>query len=124
MNTGAVFEVELNMFDKSVNRSNDSYNELESERYIKRDEKLKKQKWIFKIHDSFRIKWDLLIIILSTWNIIFIPINAAFEPQILESIAFDLINSVIDIIFIIDVFVNFRMTYIDPKTGEEEWDTK
>ena len=108
MNTGAVFEVELNMFDKSINRSNDSYNELESERYIKRYEKLKKQKWIFKIHDSFRIKWDLLVIILSTWNIIFIPINAAFEPQILESIAFDLINSVIDIIFIIDVFCKLQ----------------
>lgn len=36
----------------------------------------------------------------------------------------ELLNAFIDLLFIIDVFVNFRTSYVNTKTGEEIFDLK
>lgn len=42
----------------------------------------------------------------------------------MNSIWFNLFDSSIDILFMIDVFINFRTSYINSKTGEEIFDLK
>lgn len=53
-----------------------------------------------------------------------IPVEVAFEPEVLESVAFIVINAIIDVCFAIDIFVVFRTTYVDPYDGKEVLDGK
>ena len=75
----------------------------------------------FLIHESnkFRTSWDIFIIVLSLWICFLIPIDIAFQPQSLETIGYKAFNHVIDAIFILDVFFNFRTTISDFITGDE-----
>jgi len=42
----------------------------------------------------------------------------------MQTVWFEAINAAIDFVFMIDVVVNFRITYISKKTGEEEFGLK
>lgn len=42
----------------------------------------------------------------------------------MESVWFEIFNALIDILFMVDVIINFRTTYMNPKTGEEVFDLK
>lgn len=57
--------------------------------------------------------------IMAVFNCFAIPLQVAFKPQEMSELYFRLINSVIDVCFLIDLLVNFRTTYIHPKTGNE-----
>lgn len=57
--------------------------------------------------------------LLAAWNTFQIPIDVAFEPAIFAKRIFFYLNSFVDVIFFIDILVNFRSAYIDTKTGEE-----
>lgn len=64
------------------------------------------------------------IIILAIYNSVFIPIEIAFEPpQLQDSTFYQVIDFLIDFIFIIDIIIGFRTTYITNK-GEEVFDKK
>lgn len=68
---------------------------------------------------SARMKWDLLIMVLAIWNCIQVPYDIAFAPHRdshpLEIVA----NQIIDFIFILDIVITFRTTYINEETGIE-----
>jgi hypothetical protein len=57
--------------------------------------------------------------IFATYNSFSIPIEIAFKPKISEHWAYFLFNSLIDLIFLMDIIVSFRTTYISPSTGDE-----
>lgn len=57
--------------------------------------------------------------ILATWNTISIPIEVAFEPDILEHRFFWWLDNIVDLLFFTDILINFRYAYMHPKTGEE-----
>ena len=70
----------------------------------------------------------------ATWNCFSIPFNVAFEPevshskdyktlQVMGSWLFIATNSVIDFLFLMDIIINFRTTFINSKTGDEITDT-
>jgi hypothetical protein len=42
----------------------------------------------------------------------------------MESALFLIINSIIDFVFLMDIFVNFRTSYINPRTGDEVFEPK
>ena len=46
----------------------------------------------------------------------------AYNPDIMEGQIFNLINSIIDFFFILDIFVSFRTTFVDNR-GEEVYDS-
>ena len=56
---------------------------------------------------------------LATWNTIAIPIEVAFEPEVLDHRFFWYVDVVIDLLFFVDILINFRYSYINGKTGEE-----
>jgi hypothetical protein len=79
---------------------------------------------LFKLNGKYRTSWDFLIIITALYQAITIPIELAFEFDYFKSYYMITIKSMIDLIFIIDILMNFRTTYIDPLNGEEILDTK
>ena len=72
-----------------------------------------------RLNDTKRTLWDLFVMILATFNVFAIPFNVAFEPEFMEAWYFEIINGVIDFLFLVDILVSFRTTSIDPATGDE-----
>lgn len=70
-------------------------------------------------NDYFKVKWDMVIMVFSLFNCIFVPISVAFQPKELETQLFDILNYIIDSFFLIDIFIAFRTVYIDEQ-GQEE----
>lgn len=56
--------------------------------------------------------------VLATWNSFSIPIEIAFQPDIAESPFYLIFNSIIDFIFLLDILVTFRTTFIS-SSGDE-----
>jgi len=56
---------------------------------------------------------------LATINCFQVPYNVAFDDSNNKNIFQDSINGLIDLFFMIDVFINFRSSYVVDSTGEE-----
>ena len=65
------------------------------------------------------MNWDLLIIVLAIYNCIMIPLNVAFSSDLADSTGIMIVERIIDVLFILDIVLNFRTTYINPKTNIE-----
>jgi hypothetical protein len=61
---------------------------------------------------------------LATWNCFYVPFNVAFEADIFGKKPSAVMNWLIDILFMIDVVVNFRTAILDEKTGKEIYNGK
>lgn len=85
------------------------------EKYL--EEKKRKGKCIMKHNSQFRLNWDLFIMLLAIYNCISIPFVAAFEPETI--IYYRIFESTIDSLFATDVVLNFRTSFVHPKTGLE-----
>ena len=72
--------------------------------------------FLFKPNSPSKIKWDIIIILLSVWNAIEIPFLFAFPNTSQENPAIDYVDAFIDFLFAVDILVNFRTGFIDPKT--------
>lgn len=70
-------------------------------------------------NDSYKSKWDILVIICAVYNSFQIPFDVAFKPEILSSPFFKIIDFVIDSIFLLDMIITFRLVYINEKGDEE-----
>lgn len=54
----------------------------------------------------------------ALFNSYFVPLNVAFDGEILHSMTFLILNSIIDFIFFLDIIVSFRTVFIDQKGNE------
>ena len=61
--------------------------------------------------------------ILATWNAFTLPIELAFEPEVSKSTFNTILNSLIDLIFCIDILIVFR-TITTGEDGEAVTDQK
>ena len=68
---------------------------------------------------KLRLRWDLLIILLTLYNCLSIPFNVAFSDSLNESVMNQVFDHLIDVIFFFDLAFNFRTTYVNPKTTLE-----
>lgn len=79
---------------------------------------------VIRATGSFRTRWDILIIILSLWVCFTLPVHIAFEPEGLDSMINQVFNTVIDVLYGIDIILNFRTSFINPLTGDEVIEAK
>lgn len=79
----------------------------------------KRRMFLIRVNDRFRTLWDIIIIVMSLYNCFVLPVDIAFKPSALESEVIDVFNVIIDIIFAIDIFLNFRTTIANDLTGDE-----
>lgn len=76
---------------------------------------------IIKFNHPLREKWDILIIVLTIYNCIELPFDAAFnyrsnhDPHGIT----DIINGLIDLMNMLDIVLNFRTTFLNKITGQE-----
>lgn len=68
---------------------------------------------------NFRVRWDICIMTLAVYNCISVPYQLAFTQHHRELAVSDIIDLSIDFFFVIDIFLNFRTSYIDFRTGAE-----
>ena len=81
-------------------------------------------KYMLRQNDPQKTKWDLIIIFLAIYNSFQIPFEIAFDPEDMKLPAFYVVNSLIDLVFLLDIIVNFRTTFYDIETGDEVFDSK
>ena len=79
---------------------------------------------MIRINDPQKTKWDVIIIVLAVYNSFQIPFEISFEPEEMKSTKFFVLNTLIDLMFGIDIVVNFRTTYYDNETQDEIMDPK
>lgn len=70
-------------------------------------------------NDPRKTYWELFVIVLALYNAFSIPFELSFDPEEMEGTNFLIINSIIDLLFGFDVFVQFRTTFYHPITGDE-----
>ena len=79
---------------------------------------------LIRINDYRKVYWDIFVINLAIYNCFSIPFEISFEPMVMESVNFLIINSLIDFLFLTDIFVNFKTTHYDDISGDEISDKK
>ena len=62
--------------------------------------------------------------VLALWNSFAEPVDIAFEPPSFKHYDIQVMNWIINTIFVLDIFLNFRTTYSNAITGEEVIDPK
>ena len=77
---------------------------------------------IIRINDHRKIYFEIFVIILAIYNCYGIPFEICFKPKIMDSSGFLILNSIIDVIFGIDIIVQFKTTYYDSMSGDEIFD--
>ena len=98
--------------------------DMEHSSGIMQEKKISSRKKIGKCmlrHDNkLKAFWDLYIIVFVLWNCISIPLQISFRDLWwMNSIFYKIAEGVVDVSFALDIIVNFRTTYISPKSGLE-----
>jgi len=80
----------------------------------------------FKFHPNqgFKLYWDLFVIFLSIYNSFVIPLQFSIPDSFTDKPIVSVVDVIIDYLFALDIFINFRTIYIDPKSEEAIRDTK
>lgn len=81
-------------------------------------------RYVIRANGYFRTRWDILIIIISLWVCFTLPVQLAFEPDFLDSSGNLIFNDMIDVLYGLDILLNFRTSYINTMTGDEVIDPK
>ncbi|XP_069552725.1 voltage-gated delayed rectifier potassium channel KCNH5-like [Brachyistius frenatus] len=71
---------------------------------------------------TFKTTWDWVILILTFYTAIVVPYNVSFKTK-QNNLAWLVLDSVVDIIFLIDIVLNFHTTFVGP-SGEVISDAK
>jgi hypothetical protein len=59
------------------------------------------------------------VIVLAIYNALSIPLSIAYSPLSLASPEFQATDAIVDFIFLLDIVITFRSTFLDPEKGEE-----
>ena len=102
------------------NSDNNLYEFLQEHKEIQQIDKT----GIFEINHPKKIYFEIFVIILAIYNCFGIPLEICFQPVTMESTEFVVLNSIIDFIFGIDIYVQFKTTFYDPLSGDEVFDKK
>ncbi|XP_061602593.1 potassium voltage-gated channel subfamily H member 5-like [Cololabis saira] len=62
---------------------------------------------------TFKTTWDWVILILTFYTAIMVPYNVSFKTK-QNNLAWLVVDSVVDIIFLIDIVLNFHTTFVGP----------
>jgi hypothetical protein len=76
------------------------------------------KKMVIMPDSRFKIFWNIVTIILLIYTAIFVPYNVAFSESEDKSLVQTIIDYVIDVLFTIDIFINFISGYEDLTEGK------
>ena len=67
---------------------------------------------------------ELGFVFLALYNCVMIPLNVAFNVELELSDGLGGLERLIDVLFVLDIVLNFRTTFVNPKTNIEIADNK
>lgn len=73
---------------------------------------------------AFKKYWNLLMIILLIYVATYVPYSICFNQPSDELTTGEIIDIIVDVLFFIDIIVNFLSAYDDPKSGQQIVDLK
>uniref|UniRef100_A0A3P8XP34 Potassium voltage-gated channel, subfamily H (eag-related), member 5b n=1 Tax=Esox lucius TaxID=8010 RepID=A0A3P8XP34_ESOLU len=62
---------------------------------------------------TFKTTWDWVILILTFYTAIMVPYNVSFKTK-QNNLAWLVLDSVVDVIFLVDIVLNFHTTFVGP----------
>ncbi|XP_036405720.1 potassium voltage-gated channel subfamily H member 5-like isoform X2 [Megalops cyprinoides] len=62
---------------------------------------------------AFKTTWDWVILILTFYTAIMVPYNVSFKSR-QNNVAWLVLDSVVDVIFLVDIVLNFHTTFVGP----------
>ena len=77
-------------------------------------------KILFRYSSEFIKYWQNIVIIFAMYNSVTIPIAIFYDvhgPSIISSNAIALVDALVDFIFLIDIIITFRTTFLDTEKG-------
>jgi potassium voltage-gated channel Eag-related subfamily H member 5 len=74
-------------------------------------------------YSAFKSRWNWLILMLTFYTAVIVPFNAAFQAKTIEQKGLIIFDSVVDVVFLVDIFINFHSTFVGP-AGEVVSDPK
>ncbi|XP_023234113.1 potassium voltage-gated channel protein eag-like isoform X1 [Centruroides sculpturatus] len=63
---------------------------------------------------AFKAIWDWVILCLTFYTAIMVPYNVAFKNKTSEDVTLLVLDSIVDVIFFIDIVLNFHTTFVGP----------
>jgi hypothetical protein len=63
-------------------------------------------------YSAFKARWNWLILALTFYTAVMVPYNAAFQTKTIEQQALLITDSVVDVVFLVDIFINFHSTFV------------
>ncbi|XP_071043422.1 potassium voltage-gated channel protein eag-like isoform X4 [Parasteatoda tepidariorum] len=63
---------------------------------------------------AFKAIWDWVILCLTFYTAIMVPYNVAFKNKTSEDVSLLVLDSIVDVIFFIDIILNFHTTFVGP----------
>lgn len=65
-------------------------------------------------YSSFKTIWDWVILALTFYTAVMVPYNVAFKNKSIDSIGLLVVDSIVDVVFFIDIILNFHTTFVGP----------
>uniref|UniRef100_A0A1I8JDJ1 Potassium voltage-gated channel protein eag n=1 Tax=Macrostomum lignano TaxID=282301 RepID=A0A1I8JDJ1_9PLAT len=65
-------------------------------------------------YSAFKTIWDWIILILTGYTAVMVPFNVAFKFKTMDDVSFIVTDSIVDVIFFIDIVLNFHTTFVGP----------
>ncbi|XP_076149450.1 voltage-gated delayed rectifier potassium channel KCNH5 [Alosa pseudoharengus] len=72
---------------------------------------------------AFKTTWDWVILILTFYTAVMVPYNVSFRTKQNNNVSWLVLDSVVDVIFLVDIVLNFHTTFVGP-AGEVISDPK
>ena len=79
-----------------------------------RQEAPKTPQHIILHYSVFKAKWNWLILLLTFYTAVMVPYNVAFHNKTLDSPAILIVDAVVDVVFFVDILINFHTTFVGP----------
>lgn len=61
---------------------------------------------------TFKAIWDWIILFLTFYTAIMVPYNVAFKNKTMDAVALLVVDTIVDVVFFIDIVLNFHTTYV------------
>lgn len=65
-------------------------------------------------YSAFKSRWNWFILVLTFYTAVVVPFNAAFAAKTLEHNGLIIFDAIVDVIFLVDIFINFHSTFVGP----------
>jgi voltage-gated potassium channel len=105
----------------------DSFAEDDEEltRYIEREDPMPQKKVpVISLNNIKFVRWSIVTSLLSIWSVFSAPFFSAFAEDVANGDGVMAITIIVDLVFMFDILLNFRTSFINSHTGDEESDPR